>query len=75
MTQRNQHQPITAERLAAARQLFEDGASITEVVRTTRMARETLIKYLPDVAQPWSFTDCGSHGALIRYASQDGFRL
>jgi len=55
------------ERIKRAAELFADGASQTEVVRTTGLCKETLRKYFP--GQRWSFVEAGEYGAAVRYGA------
>lgn len=68
---RNQWPAVTQERLDEAQALFADGASQAEVVRTTGLSRETLLKYLPKTT--WSFSEAGKHSVAVRNAKKQGF--
>jgi DNA invertase Pin-like site-specific DNA recombinase len=58
--------PPSQERLDHAAALFRDGASQSEVCRTTGIARETLRKYFP--GQGWTYVEGGEFRALTRYS-------
>lgn len=70
MGQPNQFPPVTEERLEKARAMLDDHCSVAEVVRTTGLARETINKYLKP--KPWSFTECGSYGVMLKRARKAG---
>lgn len=56
---------VNPETMDRARRLVEDGASVTEIKRTTGLARETILKYFPGSA--WTCQQAGTHGAVIRH--------
>ncbi|GGH93898.1 hypothetical protein ACFFGR_09425 [Arthrobacter liuii] len=56
--------PATQAELNRSAELFADGASQTEVHRTTGLARETLRKNFP--GQGWTYREAGSIGFLTR---------
>lgn len=56
--------PPSAELLNQAADLFNDGASQTEVQRTTGIARETLRKYFP--GRGWTYRQAGEFRQTTR---------
>ncbi|QFG09603.1 DNA binding protein [Arthrobacter phage TripleJ] len=62
LTSRNR--PVSPERLAQARALFEDGASQREVQRTTGIGRGQLRKYFP--GQRWTYRQAGEFRQLTK---------
>lgn len=58
--------PDLAKQIDLAAELFNDGASQTEVHRTTGLARETLRKYFP--GQGWTQKEGGDFRALTKAA-------
>lgn len=57
--------PPPADLLAYAEQMLDDGASQQEVIRTTGISRETLVKHFPD--KKWTYKQGGEFRALTRY--------
>jgi DNA invertase Pin-like site-specific DNA recombinase len=62
VTSRNR--PVSAERLAQARTLFDDGASQREVTRTTGIGRGQLRKYFP--SKGWTYVQGGEFRQLTK---------
>lgn len=62
LTSRNA--PPAPEKLRLAEQLFADGASQTEVHRTTAIARGTLKRYFP--GQGWTYRQAGEFRQLTK---------
>jgi hypothetical protein len=56
--------PPPASLLEKAGRLLEDGASQLEVIRTTGIARETLVKHFP--GKGWTYKQGGKFRALTR---------
>ena len=57
--------PPPAELLEQAGRLLDDGASQLEVIRTTGIARETLVKHFP--GKGWTYKQGGDFRALTRH--------
>lgn len=70
VTKRNA--PPAPELLLQAEQLFADGASQTEVHRTTGMARETIRKYFP--GRRWTYRQAGEFRQITRGSVLEGAR-
>ena len=64
--------PVSAERLAFAAQLFDDGASQWEVRRTTRLHQRTLQKHFP--GRGWGPTQAAAFGNQVRRLNGLGAR-
>jgi DNA invertase Pin-like site-specific DNA recombinase len=60
--------PATQAELDHAARLFADGASQTEVHRTTGIARETLRKRFPGMG--WTYKEAGVFRALTKTAEE-----
>jgi hypothetical protein len=60
------------ERLAKAKELLLDGASIKEASRSTGLDRSTIHKYFPGMG--WTSRQAGEFRALTRYAEQKTIR-
>lgn len=60
------HPDLAKQQINRAAELFNDGASQTEVHRTTGLARETLRKYFP--GQGWTQKEGGDFRALTKAA-------
>lgn len=60
--------PDLAKQINRAAELFNDGASQTEVHRSTGLAKETLRKYFP--GKGWTYKDGGDFRALTKSAEQ-----
>lgn len=56
------------ERLARAKELLLDGASVKEASRTTGLDRSTIQKYFPGMG--WTSKQAGDFRALTRYAGE-----
>ncbi|MBW4096254.1 MAG: hypothetical protein HIU81_13275 [Acidobacteria bacterium] len=59
---------ITPEHLAEAIQLFDDGASQSEVARTVGISAETLGRHLP--GRKWDQSTAGSMARAVRLANE-----
>ena len=59
--------PTLQEKLDRAAQLFDDGASQTEIARTLNMSRDTLRKYFP--GKCWTYVQAGEFAALNRWGA------
>lgn len=69
-------QPLSAERIEAARRMIEDGASQTEITRTLGLARETIVRHFPGAGwtpqSGWTPAEIGAYGRMIRTAKHQG---
>lgn len=61
---------IPPETLTQARNLFDDGASQSEIQRTTGLSRETLRKHFP--GQGWTYQEGGEFRQLIKDQPRKG---
>lgn len=59
----------TPELLARAKALLDDGASYTEVTRTTGVSKTTLHRKFP--GSGWTYKQAGEHRQMLRHMSED----
>lgn len=65
--------PVSEERLAKAREMFADGASVSEVCRSLRMSEKTVRKYFPGAG--WDRVTSARFARSVRVARERGVVL
>lgn len=61
------NRPPTADELATAERMLDDGASVREVERTLGRTRNSLKRYL--AGRGWTRSEAGKHSAMMRRIS------